>query len=72
VKLPAEIQILNARLIGEYRLMQQHWHVHPLSSCRYKKVLFIGTGALLVWLSRYPSVRRVLLLTSLVTKSPLN
>jgi hypothetical protein len=71
VTLPAEIKILNTRLNGDYRLLQQHWHMHPLSSCRYKKLLFIGTGAILVWFSRYPSVRRVLFLTSLVTKSPM-
>ncbi|MCR6651857.1 MAG: hypothetical protein NVV73_10370 [Cellvibrionaceae bacterium] len=68
----AEIQSHTMRLIGEYQLLQTHWRAHPLSDFRYKKVLFIGGGALLVWLSRYPAVRRTYVLASLVTKTPFN
>lgn len=63
----AKINDHHMRLIGEYNLMQAHWQAHPLHKFRYKKALFISAGALLVWLSRYPAVRRVYLLANLVT-----
>lgn len=68
----AEIRSLNAELMADYRLLQAHWRTHPLGRFRHNKVLFIAAGAALVWLSRYPSVRRTYLLASLVTKSPFN
>ena len=72
MKLLAKIDCIHTRLHGDYNAMQHHWRAHPLSQFRYKKALFIGAGALLVWLSRYPMVRRAYMLTNLVTKSSLN
>ena len=63
----AKINQHHVHLNGEYARMQRHWQAHPLHKFRYKKALFVGAGALLVWLSRYPTVRRVYLLANLVT-----
>ena len=63
----AKVNAHHLRLDSEYKRMQTHWQAHPLYKFRHKKVLFIGTGALLVWLSRYPAVRRVYFLSNLVT-----
>lgn len=68
----AQINAHHGRLIRDYQTMQAHWQAHPLHKFRYKKALFISAGALLAWLSRYPTVRRVYLLANLVSKSSLN
>jgi hypothetical protein len=67
VTLLAKINDHHLRLNSDYSRMQTHWQAHPLHKFRYKKAFFIGAGALLVWLSRYPTVRRVYLLANLVT-----
>lgn len=68
--LSTEVELLNAQLLADHQHLVTQWNRHPLSRFRYKKVIFIGGIATLIWLSRYPAVRKVYLLSSLVTKTP--
>lgn len=70
MKLSTEIDALNVRLQGEYQLLTLHWRQHPMSRYKYRKFIFVGLAALMTWLARYPAVRKIYVLSSLVTKSP--